>query len=85
MGNALVEFYPTPKTLIDKMLDGIDFNTVKTVLEPSAGNGAIVEGLLERSKQSYRGEEIDIDVVEIEPDLQKILKGKDISLCMMIF
>lgn len=38
MGNALVEFYPTPKTLIDKMLDGIDFNTVKTVLEPSAGN-----------------------------------------------
>lgn len=28
MGNALVEFYPTPKTLIDKMLDGIDFNTI---------------------------------------------------------
>ena len=80
MGNALVEFYPTPKTLIDKMLDGIDFNTVKTVLEPSAGNGAIVEGLLERCKQSYRGEEIDIDVVEIEPDLQKILKGKGYKL-----
>lgn len=80
MGNALVEFYPTPKTLIDKMLDGIDFNAVKTVLEPSAGNGAIVEGLLERSKQSYRGEEIDIDVVEIEPDLQKILKGKGYKL-----
>lgn len=80
MGNALVEFYPTPKTLIDKMLDGIDFNTVKTVLEPSAGNGAIVEGLLERSKQSYRGEEIDIDVVEIEPDFQKILKGKGYKL-----
>ena len=80
MGNALVEFYPTPKTLIDKMLDGIDFNTVKTVLEPSAGNGAIVEGLLERSKRSYRGEEIDIDVVEIEPDFQKILKGKGYKL-----
>jgi len=37
----LLEFYPTPPRLIDKMLSGIDFKQLFTVLEPTAGKGNI--------------------------------------------
>ena len=30
-------FYPTPETIANKMLEGIDFTFIQTVLEPSAG------------------------------------------------
>ena len=30
------EFYPTPESLVDKMLNGVDFNYIQTILEPSA-------------------------------------------------
>ena len=36
------EFYPTPEKLVEKMLDGIDWDYVKTILEPSAGKGDIL-------------------------------------------
>lgn len=39
------DFYPTPQNLIDKMLDGLDWKMIHTVLEPSAGKGNIVEAL----------------------------------------
>lgn len=35
--NDYKEFYPTPEELVNKMLDGVNLNYVKTVLEPSAG------------------------------------------------
>lgn len=43
--NDYKEFYPTPEELVNKMLDGVNLNYVKTVLEPSAGKGDIVQGL----------------------------------------
>ena len=43
------EFYPTPATLVKRMLAGIDWNMVQTVLEPSAGKGDIL-----REVASYR-------------------------------
>ena len=39
------DFYPTPGHLIDKMLSGVDFSMIKSILEPSAGKGDIVEVL----------------------------------------
>lgn len=36
------EFYPTPKALVERMLEGIDLYTVGTILEPSAGKGDIL-------------------------------------------
>ena len=36
------EFYPTPENLIEKMLSGIDWNYIHTILEPSAGKGDIL-------------------------------------------
>ena len=47
-------FYPTPTWLVNKMLDKVDLNKVKTILEPSAGSGNIVEVVKERMKEIGR-------------------------------
>lgn len=62
------DFYPTPRKLIEKMLSGIDFSMISTVLEPSAGKGDICDYLKDRR--------VEIDCIEIEPDLQAALIGK---------
>ena len=33
------DFYPTPEHLIEKMLEKVNLNRVRYVLEPSAGGG----------------------------------------------
>lgn len=73
------DFFPTPKWLIDKMLCDINLKIVKSILEPSAGNGNIVEVLKEKEKiysTSYYTHKFDIDCIEIDENLQRILKGK---------
>ena len=69
------EFYPTPENLINKMISGLDFTMIKSILEPSAGDGKIVE-VLEQKENSYNRYSFDIDCVEIDQNLQHILKGK---------
>ena len=39
----LEEFYPTPESLLDKVFDGFNWNEIKSVLEPSAGKGDIID------------------------------------------
>lgn len=69
------EYYPTPSNLIEEMLFGIKFDKITTILEPSAGKGDIVDALTEIIK--VRGSHhIDIDTIEIDSNLQHILKGK---------
>lgn len=70
------DFFPTPAGLINKMTEGMDFKKIHSILEPSAGDGAIVEelGKLEYGYGYKYG--FDIDCVEIEPELRSILKGK---------
>ena len=76
------DYYPTPDSLLDEILKDIDWERVKTVLEPSAGKGNIAEYIRRRSKKYARdswhsGEEIyGIDCIEIEPELRAILKDK---------
>ena len=74
------DFYPTPEGVINKMLEGIDFHSIGSILEPSAGKGDLVEGIIKaiESKLSryYHKPEIDIDCIELQPELQMILKGK---------
>lgn len=75
------DFYPTPETLIEKMLEGVDLHMINSVLEPSAGKGDLVEGLCkicERKTSSRWGgkHNLDIDCIELQPELQMILKGK---------
>ena len=70
-------FYPTPHNIIDKMICNLDFKMIKTILEPSAGKGNIVEVIRDKEKiynTSYSRFEIYIDCIEINRDLKSILK-----------
>ncbi len=74
------EFFPTPRELIDKMLSGLDFAFINTVLEPSAGKGDIVERLLEKDYMPWGASDNRfrhircVDCVEINPELRSILR-----------
>lgn len=73
-------FYPTPKNLIEKMLSGLDFKMIKNILEPSAGKGDIVDELRKKEQlcsSTYNKFSFDIDCIEIDHNLQYILKGKN--------
>ena len=59
-------FYPTPKNVITKMVSGIDFRG-KTILEPSAGKGDIVNFIKEKGGECY--------CIEQQPELVSILQG----------
>ncbi len=61
------DFYPTPDEVIIKMLQGYEVSG-KTILEPSAGKGNIVEYL--------KREGAEVIACENEPNLLKILTGK---------
>lgn len=72
------DFYPTPRTLLQKMLDGVDLTGVTEVLEPSAGKGDICDYI--KAINPYQRRDIAFDVIEIEPNLQATLKGKGYRL-----
>jgi len=75
------DFYPTPKPLIEKMLEGVEIGRLSYILEPSAGKGDICDYLARRHKNTYYNRsKLNFDVIEIEPDLQLILKGKEYNL-----
>jgi hypothetical protein len=62
------------------MLSFIDFRTIRTVLEPSAGKGDIAEAVEKQFKayQYNRHEKkFDIDTIEQDNNLSLILKGKN--------
>jgi hypothetical protein len=78
-------FYPTPTKLIRDMLSKVDFNNVSSVLEPSAGKGNIVESVIDKFKYSHsysynKNSNWDIDCIEIDENLQHILKGKNFRI-----
>ena len=77
-------FYPTPPSLIEKMLQGLELSFVRTVLEPSAGKGDLLDGLLsyhkDRRYSHGYNRDLEIDCIEIDPTLQATLKGKKFRL-----
>lgn len=62
------DFYPTPEAVIEKMMFGEDF-VGKTVLEPSAGNGNIVDWLKTHGS-------CNVIACENDPNIRKLLNGK---------
>src|SRR3712207_8812557 len=70
------DFYPTPKNLVEKMISKIDMKGYYgfNILEPSAGKGDILDVLLEKNR--YKSGYLNIDCIEVEPELRSILKGK---------
>lgn len=74
------EFYPTPKSLLNKIFDGVDWKQVDTILEPSAGNGDIIE-FIQNSEEAHRyHHNFEIDCIEKDPNLQAVLKQKGFRL-----
>lgn len=76
-----VGFYPTPPELVEKMLSGVKWEHIETVLEPSAGKGDIVYKVLESiynyryhhyGRKEFMG--IKVDCIEIDPNLRSILE-----------
>lgn len=80
------EFYPTPQSLAGKMLGKVKWKNVRSILEPSAGKGDILDAAMQlacdyRNKRlvSYEMEHHFCDVVdtlEIDSNMRLILKGK---------
>lgn len=80
-------FYPTPPELAKRMISLVKWSYVESVLEPSAGKGDLARYACWElnARHSYHknfaepenyvpGE--DVDCVEIDPNLQAILRGK---------
>ena len=82
-------FYPTPEELGKRLLAGIDWNYIESVLEPSAGKGDLARVCAGLDKQSeYNGyyptsdwsweaaiSHADIDCIEIDPTLRAVLES----------
>ena len=69
------EFYPTPQSLVEKMLEGIDWRYVHTILEPSAGKGDILREIARAENARLRNyRDFDVDCIEIDSYLRQILK-----------
>ena len=71
------QFYPTPPSVSEKMLEGLDFDSIQSVLEPSAGKGDLIYAFIKQylSKASYsRKRRLSIDACEIDPYLRQICK-----------
>ena len=76
------DFYPTPKSLLEKVFTGLEWSMIETVLEPSAGKGDIVDFIIDKydSETRYHSSPLDIDCIEIDHNLRSILKGKDMRV-----
>ncbi|MGF7010619.1 16S rRNA G966 N2-methylase RsmD [Lachnospiraceae bacterium PF1-22] len=67
-------YYPTPDSLLRKIFSGVQWHEVNTVLEPSAGDGAICDYIKQMTKQNFV--DPDIDCIEIDSELRNLLTGK---------
>lgn len=74
--NSNDEFYPTPDELAGKMLTGVDWLKIETVLEPSAGKGNLVSAAMKAccKNSRYNKNKLQIDCIEIDPYLRSIIK-----------
>jgi Type I restriction-modification system methyltransferase subunit len=61
-------FYPTPEEVVDRMIAAADLKPGLSILEPSAGTGAIAQGLVKAGISAGS-----IDVIEINPERQAVL------------
>lgn len=69
-------FYPTPADLAAEMAQEIDIETCIHILEPSAGKGDLCDAIRKRAEIRRCSRQLDIDCIELNPDLRQILKGK---------
>lgn len=73
------EFFPTPKEVIDEMLEPYDLRG-KKCLDPSAGAGAILDAIHDRTSHRYGNSKSLLYAIELDPDLRYTLQGKDYTV-----
>lgn len=73
------DFYPTPTHLIREIFSDFNFRNITNVLEPSAGKGDIAD-YIQKQAAIWNKKDFRCDVIEINENLQRILKGKDHNL-----
>lgn len=78
VGLDIPGFFPTPRQVIEEMLDLADIRHGHRVLEPSAGKGDILDAIAERADEG--GLELDLVAVEVNYRLGDILKAKGYKL-----
>ena len=71
------DYYPTPEAFLKEISSGMDWKSINYVLEPSAGKGNIAE-YVKQAKGKWS--QVDIDCIEIEPELRAILKDKELRV-----
>lgn len=72
-----IDFYPTPEDLAIKMINKINWRDVKFMLEPSAGASTLIDYV---QKYRSRYNSLDIKAIEIDSNLQAILRSKGINV-----
>jgi hypothetical protein len=73
---AAPQLFPTPPDLADHVIELADIRAGHTILEPSAGTGALLDAL-QRKPLDYIG---GLSVVEINPHLARMLEAKGYSV-----
>ncbi len=76
------DFYPTPKHLAEKMIAKVKGHPQK-ILEPSAGKGDIIDVITSHYDHRYHYKKYRLEniwAIEIDPELQATLRGKNINL-----
>lgn len=68
------QFYPTPPSVSEKMLEGLDFDSIQSVLEPSAGKGNLIDALARANHDIQYHSGLEVDFCEIDPYLRQICK-----------
>lgn len=71
-------FYPTPRPLAMKMIYKIQ-GTPSKVLEPSAGRGDLIDALKDHTLHKHSWSP-NISAIEINQELQSVLRGKNIKV-----
>lgn len=70
-------FYPTPRPVSEELLNDIDFRyfNPRTILEPSAGKGDLVEsvGAIIKMQSLRYDADVEVDAIEIDSHLRSIL------------
>ena len=70
-------YFPTPAVIVDRMIELADLQTGMFVLEPSAGQGAIADKIMEKMKWTPGR----LNVCEILPENIHILEEKGYCVC----
>jgi phospholipid N-methyltransferase len=70
IGTKIPGYFPTPKVIVEQMLDNADIQEGEKILEPSAGKGNIADMIREQNPDNT------LDVVEWNNTLAGLLKDK---------